>query len=48
MSGMPEETDDVALELDEMPIADSATSGIASASQLVDETNDARFDVHYY
>lgn len=40
MNELFDDTDDIALELDEIPTYDSKTSGIASASQLVNDTND--------
>ena len=47
MGESSDKTDDVGLHVDDMPIIDSNTSGIASASQLVDGTNDVRLDENY-
>ncbi len=47
MNEFVSETDDIALDMDDIPRFDSKSAGIASASQLVDGTNDDGIDVYY-
>lgn len=47
MSELISETDDIALDMDDIPTVDSNSSGIASASQLVDGTNDDYVEVYF-
>lgn len=46
MTELFDETDDIALELDDIPTVDSVTAGVASASQLVDGTSDVRVNAY--